>query len=54
MAKTEFLPSFYTNDVGSQQRFGNRINFALLALWLWGFAVLAGYSLAAARSSIYG
>ena len=41
MAKTEFLPSFYTNDVGSQQRFGNRINFALLALWLWGVAVLA-------------
>jgi signal transduction histidine kinase len=40
-AKTEYLPSFYTNDVGLQARFGNQINFALFALWLWGSTALA-------------
>jgi signal transduction histidine kinase len=40
-AKTEYLPSFYINDVGLQTRFANQINFALFALWLWGSMVLA-------------
>jgi signal transduction histidine kinase len=40
-AKTEYLPSFYTTDVRLQMRFGNQINFALFALWLWSFTVLA-------------
>jgi len=40
-AKTEYLPSFYTTDVRLQTRFGNQVNFALFALWLWGFTVLA-------------
>src|SRR3981189_1952947 len=35
--KTEYIPSFYTNDVRLQTRFGNQVN---LALWLWGAAVL--------------
>jgi signal transduction histidine kinase len=40
-AKTEYLPSFYTNDVGLQARFGNKIDFALFALFLWSFIALA-------------
>src|SRR5258707_11954588 len=31
--KTEYLPSFYTDDVGLQTRFGNQVN---IPLWLWG------------------
>jgi signal transduction histidine kinase len=30
--KTEYIPSFYTDDVRLQTRFGNQVNFAL---WLW-------------------
>src|SRR5437868_7197867 len=37
-AKTEYLPSFYTNDIKLQTQFGNQIN---LALWLWGATALA-------------
>jgi signal transduction histidine kinase len=36
--KTEYLPSFYTTDIRLQTQFGNQIN---LALWVWGFTVLA-------------
>ena len=36
--KTEYIPSFYTNDVRLQTRFGNQVN---LALWLWGATALA-------------
>ena len=35
--KTEYIPSFYTDDVRLQTRFGNQVNFAL---WLWGATVL--------------
>jgi signal transduction histidine kinase len=37
-AKAEYIPSFYTDDVRLQTRFGNQIN---LALWLWGATALA-------------
>jgi signal transduction histidine kinase len=37
-AKTDYIPSFYTNDVRLQSRFGNQVN---LALWLWGATALA-------------
>ena len=37
-AKTEYLPSFFTDDVRLQTRFGNQVNFAL---WLWGATALA-------------
>src|SRR3954470_5164837 len=30
--KTEYIPSFYTDDVRLQTQFGNQVNFAL---WLW-------------------
>jgi signal transduction histidine kinase len=36
-AKTQYIPSFYTDDVRLQTRFGNQVN---LALWLWGATVL--------------
>ena len=36
-AKTEYLPSFYTDDVRLQTRFGNQVNLALL---LWGATAL--------------
>src|SRR5712671_3334421 len=36
--KTEYIPSFYTNDVRLQTRFGSQVN---LALWLWGATALA-------------
>jgi signal transduction histidine kinase len=35
--KTQYIPSFYTDDVRLQTRFGNQVN---LALWLWGATVL--------------
>ena len=35
--KTEYLPSFYTDDIRSQTQFGNQVNFAL---WLWGATAL--------------
>ncbi len=37
-AKTEYIPSFYTNDIRLQTRFGNQVNLALLA---WGATALA-------------
>jgi len=37
IAKTEYLPNFYTTDVRLQTRFGNHVNFAL---WLWVATVL--------------
>ena len=37
-AKSEYLPSLFTTDVRLRTRLGNQIN---IALWLWGFAVLA-------------
>ena len=36
--KTEYIPSFYTNDVALQTRFGNQVNLALL---LWSAVVLS-------------
>jgi signal transduction histidine kinase len=30
--KTEYIPSFYTDDVNLQTQFGNQVNFSL---WLW-------------------
>jgi len=36
--KTEYLPSFFTDDIRVQTRFGNQVNFAL---WLWGATALA-------------
>ena len=36
-AKTEYLPSFFTDDVRTQSQFGNQVNFAL---WLWGATAL--------------
>src|SRR5258705_1885705 len=36
--KTGYIPSFYTDDVRLQTRFGNQVN---LALWLWGATALA-------------
>jgi signal transduction histidine kinase len=35
--KTEYLPSFFINDVKLQTRLGNYVNFAL---WLWGAITL--------------
>jgi signal transduction histidine kinase len=35
--KTEYIPSFYTDDVRLQTQFGNQVNFAL---WLWGAIAL--------------
>jgi signal transduction histidine kinase len=35
--KTQYIPSFYTDDVRLQTRFGNQVN---LALWLWGATAL--------------
>ena len=35
--KTEYLPSFFTDDIRSQTQFGNQVNFAL---WLWGATAL--------------
>ncbi|HEU0082890.1 MAG TPA: MASE4 domain-containing protein [Bradyrhizobium sp.] len=35
--KSEYLPSFYPDDVGLQTRLGNQANFAL---WLWGSVAL--------------
>src|SRR5215212_3352831 len=35
--KTEYLPSFFTDDIRLQTRFGNQVNFAL---WLLGASVL--------------
>jgi signal transduction histidine kinase len=35
--KTEYIPSFYTNDVRVQTQFGNQVNFAL---WSWGAIAL--------------
>jgi len=35
--KTQYIPSFYTDDVRLQTKFGNQVN---LALWLWGATVL--------------
>ena len=34
--KTEYLPSFYTNDVRLQTRLGNQINLVLLAMGCYG------------------
>jgi hypothetical protein len=36
--KTEYLPSFFTNDIRLQTKFGNQVNFAL---WLWGATATA-------------
>lgn len=36
-AKTEYIPSFYTDDVRVQTQFGNQVNFAL---WSWGAVAL--------------
>src|SRR3954470_17125385 len=36
--KTEYIPSFFTDDIRVQTRFGNQVN---LALWLWGATALA-------------
>src|SRR6476620_7187725 len=36
-AKTDYIPSFYTNDVRFQTRLGNQIN---VGLWLWGATAL--------------
>jgi signal transduction histidine kinase len=36
-AKTEYIPSFFTDDVRLQSQFGNQVNFML---WLWGATVL--------------
>ncbi|MCS3765776.1 MULTISPECIES: MASE4 domain-containing protein [Bradyrhizobium] len=36
--KTEYLPSFFTNDIRLQTKFGNQVN---LALWLWGATATA-------------
>ena len=36
-AKTEYIPSFFTDDVRLQTQFGNQVNFML---WLWGATVL--------------
>ena len=36
-AKTEYIPSFFTDDVRLQTKFGNQVNFML---WLWGATVL--------------
>ena len=36
--KTEYIPSFYTDDVRVQTQFGNQVNFAL---WVWGAVALA-------------
>ena len=36
--KTDYIPSFYTNDVKLQTRFGNQVNLALL---LWSATALA-------------
>ncbi len=35
--KTEYLPSFFTNDIRLQTRFGNQVNFAL---WVWNATAL--------------
>jgi signal transduction histidine kinase len=35
--KTQYIPSFYTDDIRLQTRFGNQVN---LALWLWGATAL--------------
>jgi len=35
--KTAYIPSFYTDDVRLQTRFGNQVN---LALWIWGATAL--------------
>ena len=35
--KTEYIPSFYTDDVRVQTQFGNQVNFAL---WVWGAIAL--------------
>ena len=36
-AKTEYIPSFFTDDVRLQTQFGNQVNFML---WLWGATAL--------------
>jgi|tagenome__1003787_1003787.scaffolds.fasta_scaffold20973244_2 signal transduction histidine kinase len=36
--KTEYIPSFFTDDIRLQTQFGNQVNFAL---WLWGATALA-------------
>ena len=36
-AKTQYIPSFFTEDVRLQTQFGNQVNFML---WLWGATVL--------------
>jgi signal transduction histidine kinase len=36
-AKTEYLPSFFTDDIRTQTQFGNQVNFAL---WFWGATAL--------------
>ena len=36
-AKTEYIPSFFTDDIRLQTQFGNQVNFML---WLWGATVL--------------
>jgi signal transduction histidine kinase len=36
--KTEYLPSFFTDDIRLQTKFGNQVNFAL---WLWGATATA-------------
>lgn len=36
--KSNYIPSFYTDDIKLQTRFGNLVNFAL---WLWGATALA-------------
>jgi hypothetical protein len=36
--KSNYMPSFYTDDIKLQTRFGNQVNFAL---WLWGATALA-------------
>ena len=40
-AKTEYLPSFYTGDVGVPARLGHQINLSLFAVWLWSLIALA-------------
>jgi signal transduction histidine kinase len=35
--KTEYIPSFFTEDLRLQTRFGNQVN---IMLWLWGATVL--------------